>query len=119
MSKPKAEESISFDVLLRSQHPGTEASKETLDKIRPSAETGQRALRWLEQHGVRCHDLEFSLACQAPRAVFEKLFAVTLKQHKTSDGAAWLPTSTPVIPQAIAAWVEEVTIAPPPTYFGT
>jgi hypothetical protein len=119
MSKSKGEEIVSFDVLLKSKKAGVEASTQTLEKIRPPAEAGQRALRWLEQQGVRCHDLEYSLACQAPRALFEKLFAVTLKEHKTPGGVAWKPSSTPVIPMAIAEWVEEVTIAPPPEYFGS
>jgi hypothetical protein len=109
---------ISFDVLLRSPQPNVPASAATLEQIRPATEVAQGALRWLERHGVRGHDLQFSLACQAPRSVFEKLFAVTLKKKKTPAGPAWVMSQSAAIPSELAASVEGVSIAPPPTYFG-
>ena len=93
---------VSFEVLFRTRGSGTTPTAATRENFRPEPDAVQATQHWLEAHGAACHATGFSLACTAPVKRFRSLFG-------SSD--------TPRVPQALAPWVEAISVPPPPDLF--
>ncbi len=111
---------IAFDVLLRGESGNVDIAPANLEKLRPPAESIERCFRWLSEQGITCHRTEFGLACEAKIELFENLFGV---QVTTRSEGAEPPVheinSELKIPTEIEKLVAQITVARPPTYFGS
>jgi hypothetical protein len=109
---------ISFDVLLRSDASGREASAKTVGAFAPDSEKMERCRRWLAARGVTCSAANFSIACSAPPEVFAKLFRVKAKPAKAAAAQPSAEIEGSIqVPEEIAELVEQVTLTRPPEFF--
>jgi hypothetical protein len=110
---------VVFDVLLRA--PGRRRREGELPSLedRPTADTIERARRWLAARGVVCHATTAGLACEAPASVFEKIFRVGVAPNPTigRDEPPVVLDGEIHVPAELADVVERVTLPRPPTYF--
>jgi len=112
------EETVSFDILLRSPASGEEPDITTLDRFRPIPEDVSRCRRWLEANKVIAHSTEFGLSCSTSRKQFEYLFRVALEPASDGPGKPRFEMSArPEPPQEIAAIVDQITLSATPEFF--
>jgi len=91
---------------------------ENIRTFRPDPEHTDLVRRWLQERGVVTHATDFSLACSAPPAVFEQLFAVKLVAFdKVPGGAAWKVAGRIRVPEETATLVEDITLPRAPELF--
>jgi hypothetical protein len=112
-----AESTVAFEVLLHVPGSGQWPLPGTIDRFRPDPEVMEACRHWLQAHGVVAHPTGFSLACSATRVVFESLFGVKLFALKPMPGSPrWRMEGTLRIPEQLSAWVQNVTLPPPPEF---
>lgn len=109
---------VAFDVLLKSPGGRRTPTAATIDDFHADPEALATCQRWLGTHGVTAHPTPFGLGCSAPAATFESLFGVTLTAVAAKGRPAWRMDGTPRVPEAIARFVEDVTITATPEPFG-
>ena len=73
----------------------------TVGQHRPDPAAVQAVLAWLGRHGMQGSDAGFSVAASASGEDFERHFG----------------RDDPRVPPALAAWVREVVVPPPPLLF--
>jgi hypothetical protein len=108
-------ESVAFEILLRSAGSGRRPTVRNIDQFRPDPESLELVRRWLIARGVDAHATEFGIACSAPPALFEKIFAA----RPLPAGPAspeWRLDGSIRIPAEIAAHVEDVTLSQRPEW---
>ncbi|MBL8347626.1 MAG: hypothetical protein JNN03_19475 [Rubrivivax sp.] len=93
---------VAFEVLFKTRGSGAVPTAATREAFRPSPQTVQATLGWLQSQGVSCHDTGFSLACSAPADRFAALFGDARR---------------PRVPPALAPWVESINLPPTPDLF--
>ncbi len=109
---------VSFDVLLRGRGGDVPPSAATIEQLRAPPEHIERCNRWLSAQGITCHTTDFGLACESPVELFERVFGVSLERRATGGGRpSFQLTQDPQVPEEIAPLVDQITLAPPPTYF--
>ncbi len=111
---------ISFDVLVRGETADVPVTPANLDKVRPPPEAVERCFRYLTQQGITCHRTNFGLACEARVELFESLFEVRVTKQQASPAAApiFQMQDKPRPPREIENLISQVTVAPPPSFFG-
>lgn len=108
---------VSFEILLRTAGSGQLPTAGTIDRFRPDPKVVESCRHWLHTHGVVAHPTGFSLACSASPAVFESLFGVKLVALDPVPGAPrWRIEGTLRVPDTLSAWVDDVTLPPPPEF---
>lgn len=109
---------VAFEVLLRSNGAGRTPTSRNLDQFRADSEVAERVRRWLHARGVTAHSTEFTVACTAPRKIFESLFGVRLRPRKEiTKLGCWAVQGEIRIPEEIADLVEDVTLSVMPEIF--
>ncbi len=113
-------ERVVFEILLRAPGSGGIPSLDTIAQHRPDPGAIEVCRRVLAAGGVTCHPTDFGLVCDAPREVFESLFRVKLGRIHDRQPArpAWVVEEEPRPPEAIASYVDQVTISSEPEFFG-
>jgi hypothetical protein len=112
------EETVSFDILLRSAGSGGEPDISTIERFRASPADVARCRRWLEDHNVTVHVTEFGLSCAVTKDRFESLFEVALKptDHRPGEPQFQM-SSAPRSPREIEEFVDQITIMGEPEFF--
>lgn len=113
-----ADSTISFEIRLRTAGTGQLPAARIIDRFRPDPEALELCRGWLHAHGGVAHSTGFSLACSIAPEAFELLFGVRVRAVKRGAGpSAWRVEGAIRVPEEIAAFVEEVTLPPPPEFF--
>lgn len=99
------QESCSFELILRNAGGGKPPTVENIAEFRPAPEAVEACRDWLHRHGVTAHFTGFSLACGAPKKVFETLFGVNLAGDEIA------------VPPGLTEWVESITLTRAPEFF--
>jgi hypothetical protein len=113
-----AEETVSFDILLRSAGSGEEPDMAIIDRFHAAPADVMRCRRWLEDHQATVHVTEFGLSCAMAKDRFESLFEVALNptEHRPGEPQFQM-SSSPKSPPEIEDLVDQITIMGEPEFF--
>ena len=109
------EDTIAFDVLVKSLASRPEPDLSNIEQFRPFPEDLERCRRWFVSHGVSVNVTNFGLACTAPRKAVETLFSIRLQPRKGSSD--FDIEGTMQVPVEIDDIIKQVTLTKMPDFF--